>query len=49
MPTKAQELLDTLDVDPSMRNFSAAAYGADSNYGNKAQRKHVFPKLISEY
>ena len=48
MPTKAASLLDNLDVDPSKRAFSDAAYQADSSYGENARKRMAFPKLLAE-
>lgn len=49
MPSKAQELLDNLDVEPSKRGFSDAAYQADSTYGENVQKRIVFPNLLAEH
>lgn len=51
MPTKAQELLEMLKVDtsdPAKRDFSAASYGSDPDYGDMPEKKFLFPPLIIE-
>lgn len=52
MPTKSHELLHILRVDTSdasKRAFSAAAYGADPDYGEGIKKGSIlFPPLISE-
>ncbi|PWY86114.1 hypothetical protein BO70DRAFT_221233 [Aspergillus heteromorphus CBS 117.55] len=51
MPTKANELLDMLQVDktdPAKRKFAAARYGSDLDYGANAKKSVLFPPLIVE-
>lgn len=51
MPDKSQELLELLRVDtsnPSKRAFSAAAYGADMDYGEGVRKGILFPPLLTE-
>lgn len=51
MPGKSQELLELLRIntsDASKRSFSAAAFGADLDYGGDSQKHILFPPLVSE-
>ncbi|KAL2815599.1 putative methionyl-tRNA synthetase [Aspergillus cavernicola] len=48
MPNKAKEVLDLFRVDTSKRNFSAARYASDPDYGEGVEKKILFPPLLVE-
>ncbi|QKX62719.1 uncharacterized protein TRUGW13939_09881 [Talaromyces rugulosus] len=50
MPAKAAEILDFFGVDPSKRDFAAAAYGADLEYARRIEKNNTlfFPPLLVE-